>query len=131
MSQVTTAPARPIKKPAQKPCPDLPSFYRLLRKHRNDLKGRWIEDELGRLRFLQGRGKWGEEVICPLGLLYLVLSRKMECFQTAAEKLGLSDNHWRKIVWVADNTPSFSNRAIKQWLFWATGLSKKQPATAK
>jgi len=124
MSQVTTAPARPIKKPAEKPCPDLPSFYHLLREHRNDLEGRWTEKE-GDLRFLRGK-----EVICPLAFLWLVLSRKMECFGTAAKKLGLSADHRREIVVAADSRYSY-NRAIRQWLLWATGLSEEQPATAK
>jgi len=132
MSQVTTAPARrtmrpvkkPVEKPAEKPCPDLPSFYRLLREHRNDLEGRWTE-ESGDLRFR--RGKRGKKVICPLEFLWLVLSGKMEGFQTAAEELGLSASYQEKIVAAADSRHS-SNRAIRQWLLWATGLSEKEPA---
>jgi len=132
MSQVTTAPARPIKKPAEKPCLDLPSFYRLLREHRNDLEGRWTKESgmsKEDLRFLLG--KQGEEVICPLQFLWLVLSGEMEDFQTAAKKLGLSADHQGEIVVAADDIQDFYNRAIQQWLLWATGLSEEQPATAK
>ena len=132
MSQITTAPARPIKKPAQKPCSNLSSFYRLLREHRNDLEGRWTKESgmsKEDLRFLLG--KQGEEVICPLVFLWLVLSGEMECFGTAAKKLGLSADHQGEIVVAADDIQDFYNRAIQQWLLWATGLSEEQPATAK